>query len=439
MPKFSYQARTATGHAKEGIVDSVDRTGVVLSLERQGYFPISIALLGGPPGTGQPDLHPDSRGPEFAQGRKSNPTRLRAPGESPAGESRLRLSHAQRLMFTEQLAYLLSVGMTLDESLGVLARRLKQPTLQRLTRSLHGALVDGRSFSQALREHPRVFSPLYANLVQAGEASGSLPSVLGRLVEHLSEMKALRDRVQQALIYPAILSVVGIALVIVFVTVMVPQITTLLGRTAPGSTLPVPTQMLLAAHKAVVHYWWAAALAIVLLLSAFKAITSQPAGRIWWDRTKLSIPGIGQVLAYRFYAQFARTLATLLVNGVPLLRAMELLENIAGNRFVQLRMAEARAALVEGATLSSGLGRQGLFPELYLDMVAVGEQSGRFGETMGMVATVYERELDRRVKIASAIIPPIIIVIIAILVGAVVFGILSALFSLTSSMRVGGG
>ena len=317
--------------------------------------------------------------------------------------------------------------------------RSKQPTLQRLTRSLHSALVDGRSFSQALREHPRVFSPLYANLVQAGEASGSLPSVLSRLVEHLSEMKALRDRVQQALIYPAILSIVGIALVIVFVTVMVPQITTLLGRTAPGSTLPLPTQMLLTAHKAVVHYWWAAALAIALLLSAFKAITSQPAGRIWWDRTKLSIPGIGQVLSYRFYAQFARTLATLLVNGVPLLRAMELLENIAGNRFVQLRMSEARAALVEGATLSSGLGRQGLFPELYLDMVAVGEQSGRFGETMSMVATVYERELDRRVKIASAIIPPIIIVIIAILVGAVVFGILSALFSLTSSMRVGAG
>lgn len=342
-------------------------------------------------------------------------------------------------MFTEQLAYLLSVGMTLDESLGVLARRLKQPTLQTLTRSLHNALIDGRSFSQALREHPRVFSPLYANLVQAGEASGSLPSVLTRLVEHLTEMKALRDRVQQALIYPAILSLVGIALVIVFVTVMVPQITTLLGKTAPGAMLPLPTRILLSAHEAVVHYWWAGALIVAAFVTAFKALTSQPAGRLWWDRVKLSIPGFGQVLSYRFYAQFARTLATLLVNGVPLLRAMELLENIAGNRFVQSRMTEARAALVEGATLSSGLGRQKLFPELYLDMVAVGEQSGRFGETMGMVATVYERELDRRVRIASAIIPPVIIVIIAILVGAVVFGILSALFSLTSNMRAGSG
>ncbi len=439
MPKFSYHARTAEGRTLAGTMDSADRTDVLRSLERQGCFPLRVELAGEVPTKSDPRTAQPARERPAAAARSSALAATESAEPAAIGESRLRLTHSQRLMFTEQLAYLLSVGMTLDESLGVLARRLKQPTLQTLTRSLHNALIDGRSFSQALREHPRVFSPLYANLVQAGEASGSLPSVLTRLVEHLSEMKALRDRVQQALIYPAILSLVGIALVVVFVTVMVPQITTLLGRTAPGAVLPLPTRMLLSAHEAVVHYWWAGAAAIALFAAGFKALTSQPAGRLWWDRVKLSIPGFGQVLSYRFYAQFARTLATLLVNGVPLLRAMELLENIAGNRFVQSRMAEARAALVEGATLSSGLGRQKLFPELYLDMVAVGEQSGRFGETMGMVASVYERELDRRVRIASAIIPPVIIVIIAILVGAVVFGILSALFSLTSNMRAGAG
>ncbi|MBV9128403.1 MAG: type II secretion system F family protein [Verrucomicrobia bacterium] len=439
MPRFSYQARTAEGKIVSGTLESADRVSAVRLLEQDRFFPTKVEIAGAE--LAHPTMLQGKGISRFAtitpRGIASAATA--SPARSVIPPTSLRLSHAQRLTFTEQLAYLLSVGMTLDEALGILSRRLKQPALQGVTRSLHQALVDGSSFSQALRSHPRIFSPLYANLVQAGEASGSLPSVLTRLVQHLTEMKAMRDRVQQALIYPAMLAVVGVALVIVFVTVMVPQISSLLSQSGHGATLPLPTRLLISSHAFIVRYWWLGLTMIAGTFALFRLVTSQPAGRLWWDRVRLKIPGFGQVLSYRFFVQFARTLSTLLNNGVALLRAMELLEDIAGNRFVQTRMSAARSALVEGATLSKALGQQALFPELYLDMVAVGEQSGRFGETMAMVADVYERELDRRVKIASAVIPPIIIVIIALLVGAVVFGILSAVFSLTSGMRSGMG
>jgi type II secretory pathway component PulF len=305
--------------------------------------------------------------------------------------------------------------------------------LQRLTRSLHQGLVDGRSFSQALRDFPRIFSPLYVNLVLAGEASGALTDILTRLVKHLTNMKVLRDRVSQALVYPAFLAIAGAGLIIIFITVMVPQLQTFFSNTNGGS-LPLPTQMLIEANYLVVHYWWLAATIAGLGYAMFKVATRSVEGRMNWDRLRLSLPGIGSVVKHQFYAQFARTMGTLLQNGVTLLKSMELLEDMSGNTYLKARMYDARTALVDGSSLSVALGKQQIFPELFLDMMAVGETSGRFAETMQMTADVYERELDARVKIATAIIPPIIIVAIAVVVGAVVFGIISAVFSVTSAL-----
>jgi type II secretory pathway component PulF len=345
-----------------------------------------------------------------------------------------RLSHTQRLIFTEQLAYLLSAGMTLDEALAVLAKRMNQGNLRAIIEQLHGALVDGRSFSQALQEFPRSFPPLYVNLVQAGEASGALPDILKRLVAHLMAVKAMRDSVQQALLYPSILTVAGIGLITVFITVLVPQLTSFFSKT--GGSLPLPTRILIKVNDMFVSYWWVAVLVAIGLFILYKVFTRTPQGRESWDAFRLKVPGYGRVVRYRFYAQFARTLGTLLNNGVTLLKAVDLLANISDNAHLRKLLIAGRAELVEGASLSKAMSRQSLFPALMLDMMAVGEQTGRFADTMQMIADVYERELDKQVRIATALIPPIIIVIIAILVGAVVFAIMSAVFNLTNSLRV---
>ena len=426
MPQFQFKARDAQGALVEGVVESPDRPAALRQIELRRCVPFRVVPVAE---ASSPGIDPDAR-PAPSPVAETAPATDRPAGRTPAVD---RLNHTQRLLFTEQLAYLLSAGMTLDEALSILGKRLTQGNLRGIIEHLHSALVDGRSFSQALLDFPRSFPPLYVNLVQAGEASGALPDILKRLVAHLMAVKTLRDSVQQALLYPAILSVFGVLLVVLFITVLVPQLTSFFAKT--GGSLPLPTRLLIKLNDVFVGYWWLGALTLLGVFAAYKMFTRTAEGREAWDRFRLKIPGYGRVIQYRFYAQFARTLGTLLHNGVTLLRAVDLLASISENAYLRKRLLAGRAELVEGASLSKAMSRQSVFPALMLDMMAVGEQTGRFADTMQMIADVYERELDRQVQIATAIIPPLIIVIIALLVGAVVFAIMSAVFSITTGLR----
>ena len=412
MPQFSYRARNSQGDLVEGTLDCSDRGVAIRQIEELHYIPIRVEAIGAQPhvldGAAPPTLLPPAQN--------------------------LKIPHTQLLIFTEQLAHLLQAGMTLDEGLAVLQKRLKHPRVQQMTQSLHQALVDGRSFSQALRDYPRIFPAIYVNLIAAGEASGALPEILKRLVEHLMQAKDLRDRVQQALIYPAFLAVAGALLMTVFITYMVPQLTNFMSQN--GGSLPLPTRLLVSFHHLLTTYWWLGAVLALGAIIAIRAFARSDEGQITLDRLRLSAPGYGRVIKHRYYAQFSRTLGTLMENGIPLLKALDLVTEIAGNRYVEAKLVEVRRSVIEGANLSAALSAEQLFPELFTDMMAVGEQTGHFAQTMQTIADVYERELDRTVKIISTLIPPVIIVMIAIIVGFVVYSILSAVFEMTSSLQV---
>jgi type II secretory pathway component PulF len=438
MPQFRYVARGGNGQLLEGVVEGNDRAAAIRQVELQKCVPIKIEAVAAAKGpeSARSDRSASSQKKSAASARQAEP-KLRgdsaAVAPSSSAGSSLTMTHNQQYLFTEQLANLLGAGMTLDEALGILVRRMKQPKLQGISKGLHQALVDGRSLSQALRDYPRVFSPLYVNLVAAGEASGALADILRRLVAFLADVKALRDRVQQALIYPALLVVAGMGLVVIFITVMVPQLTGFFKET--GQVLPPSTKLLLQANYLITTYWWALGIALVCLYTGFKALTRTPQGRKGWDTFVWKIPVYSSVLRHRFYAQFARTLGTLVDNGVTLLRALELLRDTSGNEYVRQQLVEVQEAVVDGATLSTAAAEQKIFPELFIDMMAVGEQTGRFGATMHNIAEVYERELDKQVKVLSALIPPLVMMVIAIFVGFVVYGILSAVFSLTQGLH----
>ena len=422
MTEFTYVARKPDGTLFRGSLQANDRRAAIAQIEKEQGVPIKIEPVG--------------------SSTEARPAAADLPGKTKAASSAAepaipatvhRLPIAQLFLFTEQLSHLLSAGMTLDEALGILVRRLQQPKLKSLSRSLHQGLVDGRSLSQAMRDFPKIFSPLYVNMVSAGEASGALSQILRRLVAHIADIKSLRDRVQQALLYPAALVFVGIALIIVFMTVMVPQLTKFLKST--GQKLPAATQMLIDANYVLTHYWWVGGLAIAGLFALWKIATRPAEGRRAWDRFMWNFPGFSRIPRYRFYAQFARTLATLTENGVTLLKSLELLEDIADNSFVRLQMVEVRKAVMDGAGLSKALREAGLFPELFLDMMAVGEQTGHFSETMAMIADVHERELDKQVQFVSTLVPLLVIIVIATLVGLMVYAILSAVFGLTAGLQ----
>jgi type II secretory pathway component PulF len=412
MPQFSYRARNAQGGLVEGVLNVADRSVAIRQIELLQCIPIRIEALA-------------PTGPEVVDG-KIAPTA--------AATQNLKISHGQLLVFTEQLGHLLLAGMTLDESLGVLEKRLKHPRVQQMTHSLHQALIDGRSFSQALRDFPRIFSTLYVNMVGAGEASGALPDILSRVVQHLMQEKNLRDRVQQALIYPVFLALAGTALIIIFITFMVPQLTNFMSQT--GGVLPLPTRVLLGTHHLITGYWWVFVLLVVGGMMGFRAFVRSDEGRTSWDRFRLHVPGYGRIKQHQYYAQFARTLGTLMENGIPLLKALDLVTEIAANKYLEGKLRQVRRSVIDGANLSSALAAEHLFPELFTDMMAVGEQTGHFAKTMQTIADVYERELDRTVQIISSLIPPVIIVFIAVIVGFVVYSILSAVFEMTNSLQV---
>src|ERR1700682_1303246 len=412
MPQFAYRARNAQGGLVEGVVDCADRAVAIRQIEQQRYVPIRIEIVDAP----------------------AKPTARNGSANVAPPTENLKIPHGQVLLFTEQLAHLLKAGMTLDEGLSILQRRLKQPRLQQMTRALHQALVDGRSFSQALREFPRIFPPLYVNLVAAGEASGALPEILLRLVKHLMQAKNLRNRVQLALFYPTALAIAGTILITVFITFMVPQLTSFMSQN--GGTLPLPTRILLSVHHAITAYWWLAAILVVGGIMGFRAFVRTAEGRVAWDRFRLKVPGYGRLIRHRYYAQFSRTLGTLMENGIPLLRSLDLVAEIAGNTFLELKLIQVRRGVIDGPTLSTALSEQQLFPDLFTDMMAVGEQTGHFAETMQTIADVYERELDRTVGVISTLIPIVIVVLIAIVVGLVVYSILSAVFEMTHGLQV---
>src|SRR2546428_7200678 len=278
MPQFAYRARNPQGDLVEGVLDCADRAVAIRQIELQHCVPIRIEMLGA-----EPKVVPS--GGALPEARTQN----------------LKIPHGQLLIFTEQLAHLLQAWMTLDEALSILEKRLKQPRVQQMTHTLHQALIDGSSFSQALSLLPRIFPPLYVNLVAAGEANGALPQILLRLVKHLAQAKELRDRVQQALIYPAFLALAGAVLVTIFITVMVPQLTGFMAQT--GGALPLPTRILLQIHHAITSYWWVGVLAAVGLIVAFRALVRSEEGRVGWDRFRLLIPGYGRVIRHRYYPQ----------------------------------------------------------------------------------------------------------------------------------------
>ena len=451
MPEFRYSARNAQGQLVEGTVTANDRSAAIAQVEQKRCVPIRVqsaeaapklALTAAAPAPQQKS--PATAGKETSSSKAlaAKPDATVAKGSSaragaassaaPAGKG-MKLTYAQQYLFSEQLAHLLSAGMTLDESLSVLVKRLKHPKLQALSRSLHQALLEGGSLSQAMRDYPRIFSPLYVNMVSSGEASGSLPTILRRLTIHIGEVKALRDSVQQALLYPVVLIVIGVALIMIFMNTMVPQLISFFKDT--GATLPTPTRLIIELNNTLTRYWWLAVAVLAGAFLLFRAFIATPAGRVTWGRFKWTVPVFSRIPRYRLYAQFARTLGTLTQNGVTLLRALELLEDIAGNEFIRLRMAQVRAAVVDGATLSNALAHQKIFPEMFVDMMSVGEQTGKFSDTMNLIADVYERELDKQVKIVSTLIPPIVMVLIASVIGTVIYGILIAVFKLTGGLH----
>jgi len=405
MPVFVYQALQPGGGKTSGELEALTRQEAFNRLRQQNLQPFQLAPKGGAAAAASAAV-------------------------APTGETIL--NRQQVLLFTEELCDLLEAGLKLDRALQVIEQRQDKSSLREVAASARQSLREGMTFSAALKKASPSFSELYCNMVKAGEASGTVSKILKRQVEFLAMMGELQRRVTSALIYPSVIFAAGIALLGIFMTFLLPQLTVMLTKT--GKTLPMATRILIGISEFFASYWWVMLIAIAAGVLAFRHYTSSGAGRAWWDETKLKIPAVGPLLRMRFYAQFTQTLATLLNNGVSLMQSMQLIKNATPNVYLQGLLDRVAENVQDGAQLSRAIARVQFFPPTLIDIVQVGETTGDLGAALERSAKSYDKQLSVVIERVTALIQPMVIVMVAGFVGLVAYSMITGIMQTVSGL-----
>ncbi len=333
---------------------------------------------------------------------------------------------------TEQITQLLRAGMRLSEVLDVMSRRNTDPAWKIVFENLRSGVLVGKSLSEAMETHPELFDSLFRAMVAAGEASGHLVEVLERLAEYLQRRAAIQQRLVGALIYPSIIIAAGVLTVAFFMLVMLPKLSGMFKDM--GQALPFSTQVLIWISDALTRFGWLIPLGLAAGWWLFRRWIKDPQHRLIWDRASLRWPLVGKLLSLGEYSRFNQTLATLLQNGVTLVEALQVAEATLGNTALKTAVREARVMVREGKSLNEALTSRHVFPDLMLDMLAVGERTGDLGGALQHTSQAYERDLDRAIRTFTSLIEPVLIVMMAAFVGSIVFSVLMAVFDLTSGI-----
>ncbi len=426
MAVFSYIAKSRSGERMTGTVDAPDKRAALVQVERLGYVPVTLkeGATAAPPARDakQPSK---SRKPASKSGKSAF---------TMSGRRAEKLNMREVLFFTRELSDLLASGMTLGNALNTLAQRETGKAQDIIVPQLRDEIIQGASLSDALAKRPETFSTLYVSMVRAGEASGDLAGVLERLCRHYQRVQEAREKVLMALSYPLIVIVVGIVTIIFVMVFVVPRFSQIFAEL--GSTLPLPTQILIQISGFLVQYWWALVLLIGVGVIGGRSYLRTEEGRRRWHQAQLKLPVISGIVNANAFSQFAHTLGALLNNGVPVLQALSIVENTVGNSVIAQEIKNARGRVTDGTTISAPLAAGKVFPPLLTDMLSVGEETGDMAGSLTHIANRYEYELDRSVKLLTTIIEPILILAIAVLVGFVAISMLLAVFDLTSGLSV---
>ena len=413
MPTFQYKAVSSAGEIKEGVMEGASQAGVIAHLQSTGLIPIRATEVN-QAGTG-------ANGAVTATARQ--------PGAKSAGLfSKARVSQGDLGIVTRELATLLKAGLPLDRSMEILIGLAEKPAVAELLVAIRNDVRGGASLSKALEPHRDIFSRFYVNMVKAGEVGGALGSVLMRLADHMERSKDLRDNVVSALVYPVILFTVAVASVLILVIFVVPQFKQIFDQS--GKALPFTTEIVLGVGIFMRGYWPLLFAGVALVIWLLLRSLANPESRARWDVKFLRWPIMGKLVTKVEMARFARSLATLLQNGVPLLAGLSILKDTMGNVVFRDAVEVVARDLKEGRGMAKPMNEANVFPKLAVQMIAVGEETGKLDEMLFQVADVYDREVAAAVKRALALIEPVMIIGLALLIGGIIMSLLVAMFDL---------
>ena len=424
MPVFAYKALNTDGAVKSGEVDAADRPEALRMLDRKGLQPVSLRETAG--------IFP-SAGKRGKAQPEDTAKAASKPEEAPIPEGPIKLKRQEVVLFTEELSDMLGAGLQLEPALKSMENRQELGNLKAVSYKIRQIVRDGVNFSVALKKVSPSFGPLYCSLAAAGEASGALDTILKRQAHYLKTLAELQSRLILAMIYPAFLVLAGIGVSIVFVTTLIPQLTQLI-ESAPGGKIPLGAAILIGASEFLSKWWLVLLLLLVAAFIFFKAWKDDEANKPAWDRIKLRLPLVGPVITSRFYVQFLETMANLVANGLPLLRALELSRDATQNRSLRAGLDQVIEQVGDGRSFSKALIRTGTFPPLLIDMISVGEQTGKIDQSLRRSAERYDKELDKDLQRIMALIMPTVLIIMAGLIGTMAYLMITAIFQTISAL-----
>ncbi len=426
MPIFAYKALATNGSVTTGELDATDRPEALRMLDRKGLQPVNLRETS----AALPQRKPTAKG---KAGESPRPVAKADVNEDAIPEGPIKLKRAEVVLFTEELSDMLSAGLQLEPALKSMENRQELGNLKAVSFKIRQIVRDGVNFSVALKKVSPSFGSLYCSLAAAGEASGALDTILKRQAHYLKTLAELQARLVLAMIYPAFLVLAGIGVSIVFVTTLIPQLTQLIEST-PGGKIPLGAAILIAASDFLSKWWLVMLLTLIAAAIFFKAWRDNEANKPAWDRMKLKLPLIGRVITSRFYVQFLETMANLVGNGLPLLRALELSRDATQNRSLRVELDKVIDQVGDGRSFSKALIRNGAFPPLLIDMISVGEQTGKIDQSLRRAAERYDKELDKDLQRIMALIMPTVLIIMAGLIGTMAYLMITAIFQTISNL-----
>jgi len=408
MAVFEYSALDARGKKVSGIIDADSAAAARQKLRSARIFPVSVreARAG--------EVKPEARTFSFSRRLK-------------------RIRPAEAAMLTRQLATLLGAGFPLVPALDTLLSQGRSHTFNRILAQVKDSVVAGSSFAAALARYPGTFSALFINMVRAGETSGTLEIVLDRLAEIGEKRAELKNRIRAAMTYPLLMLAVGLLVLFFLLTYIVPSITAIFSDM--NQVLPAPTRFLIRLSALIKGGWWVLLLAVVGLVVLFRMLGKTAKGRFLIDRTLLRLPAVGVLVRKMAVARFSRTLGSLLENGVVLLAALEIVKNVVGNVLLADAVAAAAREVGKGQGLGNSLAASRVFPDLPIQMITVGEQSGQLEAMLYKVADVYENQVQASILRMTSLLEPVMILLMGVVVGFIVLAICLPIFEMNTLIR----
>lgn len=403
MPVFEYTALNAKGKSVSGILDSESAVTARRKLRASRIFPVKIT-----------EVHDTVK-------KKDR----RFLSSLHLGR---RIRQSELSMLTRQLATLVGAGFPLVSALDTLLSQTKTPALNRRLAKIKDMIVEGQSFAGALSLYPETFSALYINMVRAGETSGTLEIVLNQLADITEKQQALNSRIRNALAYPVLMAFIGSVVLFLLLTFIVPSITGIFADM--NQTLPAPTLFLISLSELFKSFWWAFLIILIAIPIVLRSIKKTKKGRMMVDRAILRIPLVGHLIKKIAAARFSRTLGSLLDNGVPMLSALEIVKNIVGNVIIASTIEDTAIKVGKGQGLGASLETSLTFPDLAIQMIHLGEQSGELETMLNKVADVYEKEVESAVLGLTALLEPVMILVMGVVVGFIVLSICLPIFEM---------